>query len=157
MAEMDIDKELAKLISDHMTEYVIAFAKIIDNEVSASQYFILQTIEESGPKTSSELAALLGVSLPAITNLTNKLETKGYVERQVMHEDRRNIRVMITAQGESIVQRMLNKHCKLSEILFTSFSPEEKERLAIAYRKMIQVLKLEAGMRAVEQDEAMEG
>ncbi|SMG33694.1 MarR family transcriptional regulator [Paenibacillus aquistagni] len=154
MSDLNIDKELTWLISDHMTEYVIAFAKIIDNEVSASQYFILQTIEESGPKTSSELAALLGVSLPAITNLTNKLETKGYVERQVMHEDRRNIRVMITAQGKAIVERMQEKHCKLSESLLTTFSQEEKERLVLAYRKMIQVLKQEAGMQTVDREKA---
>lgn len=141
----DIDKQLSLLIGDHMTEYVIAFAKILDNEVSASQYYILQTIEDNGPKTSSEIAALLGVSLPAITNLTNKLESKGYLERMAHPTDRRTILLNQTEAGSALVIQLREKHMKLSEALINTFEDEDKLRLIQAYEKMIVAVRKEAG------------
>ncbi len=142
---MDIDRELANLISEHMTEYVIAYTRFMDNEVSASQYYILQTIAQEGAKTSSELASVLKVSLAAVTNLTNKLESKGYVERVVMPTDRRHIFIHITKPGQSVVDMMQERHLKLCESFQTMFSDEEKMRLTEAYRKMIDAMKQESG------------
>jgi len=148
---MDIDKELAILISEHMTEYVIAYSRFMDNEVSASQYYILQTIAMDGPKTSSELASLLKVSLAAVTNLTNKLEGKGYVERIVLPSDRRNILIHITKPGQAVVEMMQERHLKLCESFQTMFSDEEKLRLTEAYSKMIDALKQETGTFSKEE------
>ena len=142
---MNIDRQLSLLISEHMSEYVIAFAKIMDNDVSASQYYILQTIAKDGPKKSSELAVLLGVSLPAVTNLTNKLERKGYVDRHYVASDRRTVLLQITEEGQSIVNKMIAKSERLSEVLRMTFTDEEKERLIEAYQKMIEALKRETG------------
>lgn len=141
---METNQHLAFLISEHMNEYVLTFTKIMDNDVSASQYYVLMRIAAEGPKTSSELASQLGVSLPAVTNLTTKLEKKGYVERKVSENDRRQHDLHLTEAGLAIVKRMTEKHSTLFKAIQTAFSEEEKLRLIEAYKKMIAAIKHEA-------------
>lgn len=141
--DMSTDQQLAFLISEHMNEYVLAFTKIMDNDVSAPQYYVLMRIAEEGSKTSSELANCLGVSLPAVTNLTTKLEKKGYVERTVSESDRRQYDLHLTDEGKAIVKRMMEKHFTLFKAIQTAFTEDEKLRLIDAYQKMIVTLKQE--------------
>lgn len=140
---MNTDQQLAFLISEHMNAYVLAFTKIMDNDVSASQYYVLMRIAEEGSKTSSELANCLGVSLPAVTNLTTKLEKKGYVERIMSVNDRRQNDLHLTEAGEAIVDRMTEKHITLFKAIQNAFSEDEKLRLIEAYKKMIATIKQE--------------
>lgn len=141
---MDTNQQLARLISEHMNEYVLTFTKIMDNDLSASQYYVLMRIATDGPKTSSELANLLGVSLPAVTNLTTKLENKGYVVRKMSESDRRQHDLHLSEDGRAIVKQMMEKYSTLFEAVQTAFTEEEKFRLIDAYKKMIIAIRKEA-------------
>ncbi|MFD2699543.1 MarR family winged helix-turn-helix transcriptional regulator [Paenibacillus shunpengii] len=131
---------LSKLMSGYMTNFVVKYAKILDNDLTSSQYFILQTLAWEGPQTSTYFAGQLDVTMPAITNLTNKLVSKGYIERRSAESDRRKVVLHITDQGMAVEQKMLDKYKELTDGLWSEFSEEEMDLLIASYQKMLKHL-----------------
>ena len=71
-------------------------------EVCKTDYFVLCTIMdkgENGQITISELAARAKMLPPAISRTLKGLEERGYVERNVNKNDRRNTYVELTEAG----------------------------------------------------------
>lgn len=108
--------------------------------MSGSQVYILEILAEEGAVKSSELAERLFISLPAVTNLANKLVKKGYIERQVPETDRRVTLLAITPQGNEILALINNRYATLTDALWTDFSDEELGNLLISYKKMVENL-----------------
>ncbi|KKC45890.1 MarR family transcriptional regulator [Paenibacillus sp. D9] len=125
------------MISLHMQTIVDSYAKLQDANMTAPQYSILQTLAHEGSRTSSELAAKLGVTPSAVTNLSGKLVDKGYIERVVSEEDRRHVHLRITESGRAAEQRLVERFLQLTDGLWTEFSAEELDLLIHSYEKMI--------------------
>lgn len=71
-------------------------------DLSARQMAILLTVYlEDSPHTVRGLAALLGVSKPAVTRAVDRLCELGLVERISDARDRRSVLVQRTSKGES--------------------------------------------------------
>ena len=68
--------------------------------VSMAQMHILFTLQRRGEMTMSRLADLLNVSLSNATGLIDRLEERGYIERDRVATDRRIVLVRVTAAGE---------------------------------------------------------
>ena len=98
-----------------------------------------------GQQTSSYFANALNVTLSAVTNLSNKLVSKGYIERVASSEDRRQVYLRITEQGREVEARMIAKYRELNEGLWSDFSDQEMDVLIASYEKMIEHLQLKIG------------
>ncbi len=105
--------------------------------MSGSQVYILEILAEEGAVKSSELAERLFISLPAVTNLANKLVKKGYIERQIPETDRRVTLLAITPLGQEILDMINNRYATLTDALWTNFSDEELGELLQSYKKMV--------------------
>ena len=76
-------------------------------EVCKTDYFVLCTIMdkgENGQITISELAARAKMLPPAISRTLKGLEERGYVERNVNKNDRRNTYVELTEAGRQLTE-----------------------------------------------------
>jgi len=104
---------------------------------------LLQIVNREGKKTCSYLAESLGVTLSAVTNLSNKLVKKGFIERIVPENDRRTTLLQITDAGKEMMQKMIDRYTEISEGMWTGFSEEEMELLIGSYKKMIANLERE--------------
>lgn len=62
---------------------------------------------EEKPPTLGKIAAHVGLSSAAVTGTIDRLESQGYVERTYSREDRRTVRVKLTAQGEDLRAKVL--------------------------------------------------
>lgn len=71
--------------------------------------FVLRHLSKHGPCAPSQLAAALGVSSGRISAVLGALERKGYVERSIDPDDRRGIRVTLTAEGERRILHYRNE------------------------------------------------
>ena len=71
--------------------------------LSLSQFTVLQTVEEEGDATVSELAAAACVAVPTVTRLLGSLERDGIVERHRVDDDRRIVRVRLTPAGRELM------------------------------------------------------
>lgn len=70
--------------------------------VSLSQYRVLLYLIEQ-PMRPGELARLLAVSRPTATGMIRALEQRQWVRRESLDEDRRGVRVRVTARGRQAV------------------------------------------------------
>lgn len=61
-------------------------------------------ILSDGPHTLSELSSSLGVSMSATTQLANRLQRAGLVERVALTPDRRVKHLRLTPHGESVMR-----------------------------------------------------
>ena len=71
--------------------------------VSMAQLHIMFTLQRSGEMTMSRLADILNVSLSNATGLIDRLEERGYIERQRVPTDRRIVLVRLTDSGVSML------------------------------------------------------
>ncbi|GAA0839935.1 MarR family transcriptional regulator [Bifidobacterium pullorum subsp. gallinarum] len=133
-----------------MMTLVANYAKILDNDLTAPQYFVLQTLAYEGQQTSSYFAKALNVTLSAVTNLSNKLVSKGYIERVASSTDRRQVYLKITEQGCVVEARMIAKYRELNEGLWSNFSDQEMDVLIASYEKMIEHLELKISQSKAE-------
>jgi DNA-binding MarR family transcriptional regulator len=93
-------------------------------------YIHLLRILSRGDLSLGELADLLSVSAPTMSKTISTLEGRGWVDRQRSEEDRRVVRVGLTAEGQTMLGRAHEYMvARISEAMAT-LSAEERERLA---------------------------
>jgi DNA-binding MarR family transcriptional regulator len=88
----------------------------------------LATLERSGPRRLTALAAREGVTQPAMTQLVARLQDTGLVERIADRADGRVVQVRITAEGQAM---LAGRRAVLARL-----SPDDQAALAAALPAM---------------------
>jgi DNA-binding MarR family transcriptional regulator len=76
--------------------------------VTASQGYTLLSLPQEGALTMNELSEAMEVASSTMTRMVDQLVSKGLVHRRPDKEDRRIVRVQLTAQGQ-VIRRTLDK------------------------------------------------
>jgi len=104
--------------------------------VSLAQFSVLSMLSEMSEANMSSLAAGLGTTMGAVTNLVDKLLYAGHVARERSVDDRRVVNVSITPQGRQVVEH----HCGLGTNFLAGFfdgtTPEERRTIIETHRKL---------------------
>jgi DNA-binding MarR family transcriptional regulator len=88
------------------------------------------TLLDPGPRTISDLAKELGITVSAVTQLADRLESAGLVERLAGQEDRRTKRLRLTEQGaETLRARRQRRITRVVEVLRTLPAADRAEVL----------------------------
>jgi DNA-binding MarR family transcriptional regulator len=74
-----------------------------DEDLTPSRLAALTTLDETGPLTLGQLAAMEQVSSPSMTRIVARLEELGLAEREMSSTDRRVVRVRITDRGSALL------------------------------------------------------
>ena len=77
----------------------------------------LTTLLGEGPRTVSEVAKELGVSVSGVTQLADRLEAAGLIARQAEEGDRRVRRLALTERGVELVQRRTERRVRSAQEL----------------------------------------
>jgi DNA-binding MarR family transcriptional regulator len=77
-----------------------------------------------------DLAAWLGVKPPTVTQLVGALESRGLVERFADSDDRRAIRVRLSAEGRQMADSFHARAMDETEALVTHLGKADSEKLA---------------------------
>jgi DNA-binding MarR family transcriptional regulator len=75
----------------------------VAEDVTLAQYRVLVELAARGPVRLADLAAVLGVDRSTATRMSDRLARKGLVYRRRLGEDRRTVRVSLTAAGRQLV------------------------------------------------------
>jgi DNA-binding MarR family transcriptional regulator len=86
----------------------------------------------SGPHRITELAAREGISQPGVTQLVNRLQQRGWVERRTDPQDGRVVVVAITGAGGEELERVRAEYRALLHEEITALDDEQIETLAAA-------------------------
>ncbi|MGE5422115.1 MAG: MarR family winged helix-turn-helix transcriptional regulator [Ignavibacteriales bacterium] len=75
--------------------------------ISVPQSFVLFSLLEEDGSTLKEVGSKCQIDSSSMTVLVDKLENEGLVERKLDSQDRRAIRVFLTAKGRALAEEVL--------------------------------------------------
>lgn len=109
------------------------------NEYSLSfpQYKMLYILTQHGTLKVSQLADMIGITSSAITSLTDKLLTDGYVHRERAEQDRRVVYISITEKGKEIAEKVRENQQETIHRIFDMLEEEDIEHLRRIYAVML--------------------
>ncbi|HEX8140984.1 MAG TPA: MarR family transcriptional regulator [Pyrinomonadaceae bacterium] len=93
-----------------------------------------------GPVLTGQLAVELGISAPAITQLTDRLMRKQLIERRASAADRRAISIALTAKGKRLVDQFRQRRRDIFNEALKSLDEPEQSQVASAMEKIVAAL-----------------
>jgi DNA-binding MarR family transcriptional regulator len=96
----------------------------------------LRTLVEEGPYRITELAELSGVTQPGMTQLVQRLERAGVVERRSDPADGRVTMIGATPAGREVVARLRSKRTEQLRVLLQGISEEDRKLIEAAIPAM---------------------
>jgi len=104
---------------------------LASGEVGHSRFELLGILLKQGPLPAGELAAAVGVSPATVSQVLDRLEEDGYVERVRSDADRRVVLVALTRRGE---EKLAAKRALWRERWHAALADVEADDLATAAR-----------------------
>ena len=133
---MDIE-QFVQRIMDLYPRIIRGFTRQESNylsrgEITVPQFWALEHLNRSHAGTMSELARFLKTSRAASTGLIDRLIAQGMVARTSDAQDRRIVRIEITAKGRKIIENINKQKQKALIRIFSKISlGDRKEYLNI--------------------------
>lgn len=129
----DFAEKLSGLMIDHYQRH------IAELELTLPQAQALRILRR-GPLVTGRLADELGISAPAITQLTDRLVRKGLIERRNCPDDRRCVLVALTAKGTELVDAFRERRREIFEGALTKLSEVEQQQVVRALGMVVEAL-----------------
>ena len=79
---------------------------LLGDQMTMAEYHLLRILHRDGSQRITDLAHDLGVSLSHVTNVTDRLENKGWVVRKRSEQDRRAVELHITETGRKRMDQL---------------------------------------------------
>ena len=95
----------------------------------------------AAPLSTSKLAAALGISAPAVTQLTDRLARKHLIERQAVRTDRRAVLVATTEKGGRVIDGFRKRRNEVFAATLSRLSEGDRMEVVNALRKLAAVLR----------------
>ncbi len=80
--------------------------ELAESDLTYSQMQALRYIRTHRRVTVGDLAEGLNISYPSATNMVHRLEKKGFIRRVANPRDRRQVGLMLTAEGSQLIERV---------------------------------------------------
>lgn len=114
------------------------YENLIDNQLTAKQVFILELIR-TGITSSTDLAQHLQVSTSAVSQLLNKLDNQGYIERTINQKNRRKIEITLAMKSIHYFEQITLLEKEINENIYGQLPKEDLEDLSRILKKLIRI------------------
>jgi MarR family transcriptional regulator, organic hydroperoxide resistance regulator len=95
--------------------------------ITPPQFDALQYLVNNGDMTISELSSKLFLAPSTITDLVDRMEKSGLVERIRSNEDRRLVKVRVLKEGFDLIDHVILLRCQFIKDATEELSLKEKE------------------------------
>jgi DNA-binding MarR family transcriptional regulator len=102
-------------------------ASVPDPEVSHKEFQAVLMLGIKDWTTMGEVARVLHLPLSTATNVADRLLAKGLVERERSVENRRTVRVGLTAKGREVYQHFVEFQLTMARNMLGALRPGERE------------------------------
>jgi DNA-binding MarR family transcriptional regulator len=130
------DDELIRALEATIPRYLRALRQAIERaegpgRLTMAQVRCLQAIAASpnGETLTSKLARHMSVSAPSISSMIDGLVERGLVERRPNPDNRRQVRLSMTAEGGALLRRYDGEIANHLESLLAPLNARDKQRL----------------------------
>ncbi len=124
----DFVENLSKILPIIMRAFMRQYIKELSQlKVTVPQFFVLEYLYQKGESKMGDIAHFWGVSMPAITNIIDRLVRQGYLFRLFEPEDRRVIKVRLKPKGKSLINKINLKKKRLFLKIFGRISEVDRQ------------------------------
>jgi DNA-binding MarR family transcriptional regulator len=123
-------------------------AVLDEASVTLQQVLLLRRLQQAGQSTSSELAAQLHISLPAVSQMVDRLFELDLVTRTEMSQDRRKKRISPTAKARALLERVRKARSAEYGAALAVLTPRLRSELARAVQRVLRELPAEGRQSA---------
>src|SRR5262245_39601406 len=114
------------------------FARFLkEKELNYAQYGVLMRLYHHGDCAVSALSKPFGITMPAASQLVDKLVQEGYVERTESPLDRRMKQLALTSRGRALVRDSMDARLDWTSALSETLGPGQLETIAQALAELI--------------------
>ena len=120
------------------SESVDAFLskRLAESDMTVRQLAVLEALLHLGPLSQGELAAKMLRTGGSVTSMVDHLEDQGLVRRSRDTQDRRIVRVDLTAQGRQRITTVFPHHVAAMVEALSSLTAAEQDELGRLCRKL---------------------
>jgi DNA-binding MarR family transcriptional regulator len=124
--------------STHLIGRHLEFA-LADVGVDQGEAHVLSALA-AGPQPIAKLVEAVGVKRSTLTNILDRLETRGLVRREINPADRRSFLVRPTRGGERAARRVAQKFAAVDTRLAQATTADERQAFAEVLAKLEELL-----------------
>lgn len=106
-------------------------------DISHAQWIVIMLLGDGAACTAAELCKILIYDPGAMTRLLDRLEKKGVLRRLRTQDDRRTVRLELTAGGEKLYPRIVEALVQVFNRLLHGFSKSEVHQLEDMLKRMV--------------------
>ena len=106
-------------------------------DISHAQWIVVMLLGDGAASTAAELCKILIYDPGAMTRLLDRLEKKGVLRRLRAKDDRRTVRLELTADGAKLYPRILEALVQVFNRLLHGFSKSEVHQLEQLLLRMV--------------------
>ena len=106
-------------------------------DISHAQWIVVMLLGDGAAATAAELCKILIYDPGAMTRLLDRLEKKGVLRRVRTRDDRRTVRLELTAEGAKLYPRILEALVQVFNRLLHGFSRSEVRQLEDMLKRMV--------------------
>lgn len=131
-----LNELLVVLFNDILTIEQSALQNSKLNDISITEIHTIAAVGLYDPKTMSEVASELKITVGTLTTAINNLVKKGYVERKRSEEDRRVVLIQLTKKGKLVYRIHQKFHQDMIKNTIEGLAPDEEEVLIKSLAKL---------------------
>lgn len=109
---------------------------LIDFGITNPQFNALLTLREYPKMTMGELCEKLFLACSTVTDLIDRMEKNGLLERNRDTEDRRVIRLSTSEKGQQVINEVIVARRRYVASMLEKLTPEEADQLGMSLDKL---------------------
>lgn len=104
--------------------------------LTMSQFAVLEVLYHKGPMRVGDVIEQILATPGNMTVVVKNLEKEGWIERRRDSADRRAFTLVLSDQGQALIEALLPRHFENIEEIFSVLSNEEKQQLRTLLKKL---------------------
>lgn len=111
-----------------------------DLDLTPQQMLMLRVLEVNGPMTVGELRREARAAQSTMSEMVGRLARAGYVHKKPHPDDRRSVKVGITANGKAILAARFREMSRRHHTVLSALSDEDQEQLLAAFQTIVELM-----------------
>ena len=132
--------EVKNLFSGISTEMVKNSVGIMGFAVNMSQLKAMTAFSEDSLLSMGELCKMANIKMPSMTEAVDRFEKEGILDRIRDDEDRRVVKVKMTAKGKKMHKEVLKRRANELTKIFGVLTTEDRTKLVDSLKNVSEIL-----------------
>ncbi|HYV38010.1 MAG TPA: MarR family transcriptional regulator [Gemmataceae bacterium] len=131
--------DLGDIVQDILKQFQVVNAAIANGphaELNVQEIRVIEFLGNEGSRIMRELSEYLNVAVNSVTGIVDGLERKGLARRVRSDQDRRAVRVELTAAGEKMKDIIVKANLGLFRSMLGALTEDEQEIFMVLFRKI---------------------